>query len=433
MEQFGKMQQPSPEDGMRHAEEVSYFEPVLVEKLDFVQAAEILSKTEIHGSHFDGERLTVDDLRAAGLAPVFRLRFSEGVDMSVSPVYQLGDEEYLAAVVYVHDEKATVARSYYMSRSQGVWRYLPQYLPSSGKIEWFSKWVSEFAITGPSELQQALAGLETKKPLVVKKPMKIFAGTARSLFAEAGSIARLVNELPEVLPQVETGYHRSGGKKEYCAPESVGTRIPPEKQPLFSLGPVAEWKTKNALYGEVICELFVSEDKSLRYQFCRDTLGRAWLANIENTSPITSVGVRSSWVDGGDLITPAFEYSSQSSHYGNAKVTKKKYVDMYDNYLSHIPMIRRYMQSAVKRELDPLMRVKIVRGLVRSASSIAQLYEVLRSIPEDNPGSGEWETVIACIGMLLIGEGGKKNITNRYGIRRRAYELMIGDKAKKRS
>jgi hypothetical protein len=220
---------------------------------------------------------------------------------------------------------------------------------------------------------------------------------------------------------------------EYCKPQEVGTLIPPEKQPLFTRGPIAQWKTKNALYGNVDCEIFTSLDESLRYQFCRDSLGRGWIANIENTSAVTGVGVRKVWVDGGDLVTTAFEYSTQSRAYGNPKISKRKYVDMYTNYLSKVPLIRSYMKSAITRELDPVAQAKIIRGLVNSSDSIAQLYSVLRSIPEDKPGKAEWETTIECIGLVSIGEAKTANITNRYGIRRRAYELISEEKIRRNS
>lgn len=318
-----------------------------------------------------------------------------------------------------------------MSRSQLVWRYLPQYLAFDGEVQSFDKWVSEFAITGPSELQEVLTAMNDKGVLRVDNPMRIFTGTARSVVDQHATILGKVQELPEYLPQEEIGYHRSKGMGEYCKPQDVGTLIPSEKQPLFTRGPIAQWKTKNALYGDVDCEIFASPDESLRYQFCRDSLGRGWIANIENTSAVTGVGVRKVWVDGGDLITPAFEYSAQSGAYGNSKISKRKYVDMYTNYLSKVPLIRSYMQSTIKREIDPVAQEKIIRGLVSSADSIFQLYSVLRSIPEDNPEKAEWETTIACIGLVSIGEAKKANITNRYGIRRRAYELISEEKIRR--
>jgi hypothetical protein len=410
------------DSGLGRLDEVTY------EELVPHQAEEILKDTEIHGASFHGKNLTVDDLRAQGLEPVLRIQFGDGAQWSASRIYDLNEGGYRAIVAYVHEnDQKTIARSFYLSRSQLVWRYLPQYLEINGELQWFSKWVSEYAITGPFAVQQVLANAQRQGVIKPSKPMEVFAGTARPIGRDQGTLVNVVDSSPELLEPTEQGYYRSHGAMERRSPETVGA-LPFEKRPDFAQESLAAWETSNELYGDVQCEVFPSQDGTLRYLFCRDSLGRAWIASIENDSPVKTVGVRQHWVDGGDLVTPAWEHESMRGGYQNYKFAKKGYVDMFENYLVHVPMIRQYLEHVVARGRDAATQEKIAKHLVTSATSFEQLFDVLKSIPEENEQNLFWQPAIAAINLLRIGQADYPNITSRFGLRRKVFELMVKEK-----
>ncbi len=84
--------------------------------------------------------------------------------------------------------------------------------------------------------------------------------------------------------------------------------------------------------------------------FCSDNLGRAWIGGIEVNAPVGTTGLREQWVNGGDLTTPAYEYDIHADEYGNSNLTSGHYVDMFENYLQHIPIIKQYIAERKKRK-----------------------------------------------------------------------------------
>lgn len=129
MEDAGRPNEPLSENILDEADVAHHFESVNVEDLASAQSEEILSKTEVHGTPFSGASLTVDDLRQAGLAPIIRIRFSENIDMSISPVYQVDNSGYVAVTAYVREGQRTCrALILYESISIGV--AVPTSIPS---------------------------------------------------------------------------------------------------------------------------------------------------------------------------------------------------------------------------------------------------------------------------------------------------------------
>ena len=80
--------------------------------------------------------------------------------------------------------------------------------------------------------------------------------------------------------------------------------------------------------------------------FCRDKVGRVWVGGVESEGEIRTTGLRDQWVSAPFLTTPAFEYASMSEGYGNPKLRSEEYgeyIDMFENYLSKIPIIQEYL------------------------------------------------------------------------------------------
>ncbi len=310
------------------------------------------NKVEIHGHPFNDQELSIADLELAGLAPVYDIKMP-GAEIKVSKPYRLS-EKRIAVTAYVKENDEYVARSYYRSNSAGLWRYLPGYLPSEGGgINWYDKAMSEEAITVPSEVQQALAHLSKEEAdiLTIDNPNFYFAGTARNLYEAAvnkenRTIVLEVQGESDTVPGLDNRY-----KEGLADPETVDINDVAFK-PNFE-NKVATWSQASNVYtspgqkkGNVEVELFESNNGQLRYMFCKDELGRAWLAAIETTGPVKSTGLREKWIRGGDITTPAYEYDSQADKYGNDALRNGHYVDMFENYVSKLPLVKEYLAKS---------------------------------------------------------------------------------------
>jgi hypothetical protein len=315
-----------------------------------------LGKVHINGGEFtdyQGHKrmLTPELLRSAGLYPVREIEVGSA-NIAFSKPYEAGDGR-LAVVAYVKGGgQDYTARTYYRSNSTGLWRYLPSYRPDgSGGINHFNKGFGEESITVPSEVQQVLAKMSGPggEILQISNPDFYFAGTAKSvdqISAEQADITyvREVGKDPKKLPG-EVG--EGPGGDERLNPEQIN--VEEAFRPDFSKIK-ARWQQTSEVYGtpdgqpgNITIELFESNNGEMRYMFCHDQLGRVWIGAVETTGDVGSTGLRRNWVDGGDLTTPASEYSQQAGSYGNENLRRGNYVDMWENYNSKIPLIQEYV------------------------------------------------------------------------------------------
>jgi hypothetical protein len=305
------------------------------------------NKIEIHNSVLDGRTLTVEDLKNAGLEPVHELKIGE-TEIQLSKPFKLGSTR-LGVTAYVKSGDKYVARSYYRSNSAGVWRNLPGYLTDGkGKLIYYDKAIDQRALTLPSEIQQSLAQLSEQPGNILEladAPF-LFAGTSRDLKTLGSDEERTVYFEVNKGPVKIAGLENESDKK--IDPEKIEITDPKKKPNFGKL--VSSWKQSSSVYtkageteGIIEIELYESEDGSLRYMFCNDELGRAWLSGIETTGPVGSTGLRKEWIEGGDINTPAFEYAQESGKFGNPNLRKDGYVDMFKNYISKIPLIQEYL------------------------------------------------------------------------------------------
>ncbi len=321
-----------------------------------------LSDQETGATRYVERNLEPDDLDAAGLGPQYKLEI-DGKSILFSDPYQVSRGR-TAYVAYVPNERNDryVARTFYLSNSQGVWRYLPSYLSDGADgVDWYDKGMSEQSINAPIAMQEALNSILVSRatpPIVPPgNPNFYFAGTAREIGKIAEERANItyrveVDATPVSLPgtfEASAQERRANGAK--LAPENIQFSDP-QAAPDFSEGPIETWQQQTSLYGNITMEIYESQDKNYRYMLCRDVKDRVWVGGIEDKSAVTSVGVRKSWIQGGDLMTPAYEYTSQvgRQEYANQRDRNGNYVDMYANYISKIPMIRDY--NAVRAARD---------------------------------------------------------------------------------
>jgi hypothetical protein len=333
-------------------------ETASIDSLTDKEKNDISSQTEIHGDEFAGKKLTLEILRENGLLPEKKITIDGNTIWFSSEPYDLSGGR-IAIVAYVKDKNNKItARSYYRSNSQGVWRYLPSYLIRDGKINWYHKGHSEESITLPAICQMALAQItEGQKAKKVSNPELVFAGTAKDIMHyEEGTYLFETKQKP-----IDLGFSSKEGKK--LTPEEISfSGKNSELSPDFYTGKsFAKWTQNSDKYGKIEIEVLPSKDGKLKFMFCRDKKNRVWIGGIENDSKTGSTGLKETWVNGGDLTTPALEYVGQTDGYGNLKMSSGEYVDMFTNYLSKIPIIIEYCRSRIiplpvpppKRDADP--------------------------------------------------------------------------------
>jgi hypothetical protein len=282
------------------------------------------------------------------------------------------------------DGKVT-ANSYYRSNSQGVWRYLPDYMVNdNGEVSWLGKGYkghSEDSLTLPAILQKTLSEI-TNDSTNIKKlnvdPFMVLAGTTCVYGRERGAYYEEIDDTPKILENHLTSYEQSDGIK-LAPPETVS--VPYDLSPDFSVC-LTSWSQETPLYGKINIDLIPSRNGDLKYMFCQDSIGRAWIANIEDGSEISSTGLRKSWMLGENLTKPAFEYKysriDQTGGYGNDKIRNGSYVDMYENYLSKIPIIKEY--AATKGNGIEKNNNKNAESIISSVNNFDELYVAVDSL-----------------------------------------------------
>ena len=72
---------------------------------------------------------------------------------------------------------------------------------------------------------------------------------------------------------------------------------------------------------------------------------KAWVGGIEANATITSTGLKSEWVSSGDVCTPLLEYQTMTGGYGVPDGRGDGYESMWENYLSLVPIIKRYLYT----------------------------------------------------------------------------------------
>ena len=232
-----------------------------------------------------------------------------------------------------------------MSNSHALWKLLPTYV--SGH---FDKGYDETSVTLPAVLQQALSSVLAQEPVrTVGRPETALFGAVRHGSEPKAKGTFLVQVSSE--PSRLKGGPGTGIYGRLAKPESIHLTDPEEK-PVFSLL-ISRWEQVSPMYGKVRYELFPSQDGRLRYTFCRDGKDRAWLGSVEMVGPLSSTGVKTKWIKTNDLTMPAYTYRQESGGYGNSRDSIGHYVDMFENYLSKIPLIQEYLnESASPKSRD---------------------------------------------------------------------------------
>lgn len=360
---------------------------IKISQISATEQNNMFPKIDVHGEEWHdperswnentGVRLTKEHLQQADLLPKHKIELN-GLTVFLSDAYEV--EDRAAFVGFVHEGDTYIARTFWLSQSQGIWRYLPGYShadPIIG-IPRFLKGHGEESIMLPIPLQYALNSVyqSQKIPKKINNPYFYFEGTAKSLTHDGTrTFNREVGENPVFLEGI---FSSKEDKRNKLQPQEIHFAHPEKDSPNFDMM-LMSWEQKTNLYGSIIVEIYPSKDGRLQYMICRDQqpdkTPRAWIAGIEDTSKkITSVALREEWINAGDLTTPAYEYFEQSSGYGNRNDTKGDYIDMFANYIQYMPIIQEYLQKKgyVNLESNILgnMQIKDIKNQSKSSIEI---------------------------------------------------------------
>lgn len=297
----------------------------------------------------DGVELTREVLEKNGLLPAWCVTFGNNTVYLPDKLY-ISDQSNsrLRTIIYVEDEKrGLVARSCYKSNSHCVWKILPAY--DRGH---YYKEQGEEQLTLLPELQRSIAYLCSVERL--KEADLVFFGTTREGHGLATSFEGDVHAKPVEL----------GSGFDDRSPYDKVVKVSPDAPTSFHFNDeedkpnytqvIDSWTEETVLYGGVTFEVIASLNGRLRYLFCRNKDGKAWIAGIDlEGAEMTSQGLKKDWVYAGDLCTPAYDYWEQTGRYASRGCGVEGYggyADMFENYLSKIPIIREYLSSVAARE-----------------------------------------------------------------------------------
>ena len=320
---------------------------------------DVLSNVEFDNQYLGWYSLTSDELKKRGLEPKHRVKVRD-VIIWLSDYFIHHKRKFV--IGYVIKDRRVKARTYYVSNSQCMWRYLPDYEDIGYDFGWYGKGRDEESLNVPVPLQKALSEIHNQIAIGKSFSAGIIMGTAHKIPEEVVLSVRQTGNTQEYIKNGKGDYwtETEDGITLKGIPHDSKTRPSPEElelshddSPDFSRL-LARWKLENENYSEVTIEAFPSKNGNYIFMFCRDKLNRVWIGGIDYESPIESTGLRKYWVKTGNLTTPAYEYLVMSDDYGNEELAIKRldgdirYIDMYKNYLSKIPVIRDYVKARIR-------------------------------------------------------------------------------------
>jgi hypothetical protein len=312
------------------------FESLSVRPVNKKNGREMLNRLKIDGSPFNGEILTPEIVEKNGLQPKYKMSVYKSEMACFSSAYDIGLGR-TAVVAYIKKDGNYIPRSYYLSNSHAIWRYLEEYISIEGKIVSYGTGNKRDSTNLPLVFQKSLSIIAKNGVSIIDSRDRelIFAGTSFNALSEIGEKSIHALETECVPQKLHGNFYQENGK-----------RTPPDELKFYNYNQAPDfskfitgWELGNKTYGKITYQAFLSKDNRLIYTFCKDEIGRAWIGSIENHSNIQSTGLRETWIDGGDLTTPAYEYIEKAGNYGNRNLRWGDYIDMSKNYLSKILII----------------------------------------------------------------------------------------------
>lgn len=298
---------------------------------------DMLKRTELtpndYAKVYDSTALVKYDL-----TPEYILELDD-IIILVSRIFNVRFEERPHVVLYIENSKGGfIARNFYRSRSQGVWRFLPGVFNDG----WFYKSpYGEQAINAPIELQKVLD--ELHGVYLERFIQNTGAFPPRGIGGFGGDDTKNFDVAfkTETQERQWMGFMVKTTRSVLGAPKEL--ILNSEDSPDFSRE-LMSWQDVDGNAKRV----FMSRNGQLKYEFLTNKKGASCLALIEcaNTK-INSFGLHNQFVQTGDFTTPLYEYRRQTKGaetiYGDLDdCFSDSYCGMWRKYLSQIPVIREY-------------------------------------------------------------------------------------------
>lgn len=321
-----------------------------VDELTPQQGNLLLARTQ-----FAGQADVHQRVQQAGLEPKFTTSV-RGRRIHFSKPFKSGD--YNAHLGYVEaDDGSLKARTFYQSKSQGIWRSASGLVGHSilGKGP---EGRFESSTNLPGEMQRRLSevsreidpktGPEEEMKALFHAPLeKIAVGHSSAFDRQIQERAFGQFEL-----QVAVNKHQSVGKPESFHYQDDGHK--PNLQ-----GPKEAFQMEHPTRGKLDATTVVSGDQQFRYLFLQDSAKRTWLGMVESLGEVNDFGVPSVAVRDESLTHPAIEYIHQTPQaYRGEVVTWDRVHNQFTNeeevlpgyvdataYSHKLPPVREFLES----------------------------------------------------------------------------------------
>lgn len=374
---------------------------------------ELISSIEIHSDR----GLGVDFLAAEGLLPCFDHQVDGQTVAYFSRVFN--GPKRVAIIAYVpSSSRGIVPRTFYLSNSQGVWRYLPQVAWDG----WLDKGHDERTLHMPAQFQSTLAGISAPgmRRARPRDPKAAFLCTTRS----EGNISSYRAAVEERPVRLQGNFY---GKESYdkVPPRTMHFFEPQQGVNFRTARPINGWQQETSQYGPLTIELFPSDDGKFFYSLARDRRDRNFVTGVETANqPLNAVGVKRTWVDAGCLTTPLHEYYSQSGEYGVDEPGAGQYVGMHDKYLSQIPFLRSYAFSLKERPITGNQGG--FDHTIERTASFAELFAVLKTARQVRTSGGQMDAseCIDLIEKVRAGQADVCEVTRTNSLRQKVIDLL---------
>lgn len=308
------------------------------------QSSLLLARTQ-----FAGDPQAHGKIQQAGLSPRYTTEV-RGRRMHLSKPFQ--SRGYNAFLGYVEsDDGSLQARTFYQSKSQGIWRSASGLLGHST----FGK--------GPKGQFES----STNLPVEMQQRLSEVSRNSESIQAEASILEAALHAPLEKLSTSEPSRFdrslqtRSFGRFERRVAvdkyQSVGEPTSfrydhPGQEPDFSAKPQS-FEMDHPTRGTLQASSVKSRDGEVQYLFLQDSEKRSWLGAVESVGPVNDFGVPGTALQDDSLTHPAIEYTQQIAEpYRGPVVTWDK---VYNNFTKQEETLPGYVDAtAYTRELPPV-------------------------------------------------------------------------------
>lgn len=309
------------------------------------QANLLLARTQ-----FAGDPDAHQKIQQAGLGPRFTTTV-RGRRIHMSKPFK--GKGYSAYIGYVEsDDGSLQARTFYQSRSQGIWRSASGLMGHSifGKGP---KGSFESSTNLPVDMQRRLSeisrnteAVETNPRLLdelIHAPLEKLSTTEPSRFDES------IDTQPfgSFQKRVALGQYQSVGEPTSFRYDNPG------QEPDFSKEPQS-FELDHPTRGSLQATTVDSRSGDHRYLFLQDSEKRTWLGQVESLSELNDFGVPTQALQDDSLTHPAIEYSQQLAEpYRGEVVTWDK---VYNNITKQEETLPGYVDATAYTEQLPPVR-----------------------------------------------------------------------------